>query len=395
MKIPKAISTRRLGVDSWLLIPGPRRTLVAVLAVTLGVLPACSPFVYQADFQKRSDDAEAADLLGPFTGRVVDAGTDKPVPGALVYASWEFIRGVGFLAPAGAVTEVLKTDRDGRYVLPRLVRLPSGATTAVARFRLIVYLRGYVVYRSDRVFPGDERRYDFVQQDNGVRLERWNPELSHVDHLRFAGGGPEVAQAMAWEIQAAAAVLEGRPVGSGPGTPDRPGWLDASALLDASDLDEAAGKRTTFAVGRLTDLPRTVRYDSRHFKAVSPGERGDLAYRVWRLGDQADRHYGRLRAAYPAARQTDEVGDGSFRSATPDIGAVVFLVRQAGVVVSLTCGRDLCPGDDAVVKLARRIAGRLDRLRVVKDEPRLQPRRPGADMVNPFEPPQPRDPVLK
>jgi hypothetical protein len=349
--------------------------------------------VYQADFQKRSDDAEAADLLGPFTGRVTDAGTDKPVPGALVYASWEFVRGVGFLAPAGAVTEVLRTDRDGRYVIPRLARLPSGATTAVARFRLIVYLRGYVAYRSDRVFPGDERRYDFVQQDNAVRLERWNPELSHVDHLRFVGGGPEVAQAMAWEIQAAAAALEGRAPSAEPRTPARPtAWLDASALLDASDLDGASG--TTFTVGRLVDLPRTERYDSRHFKVDRVDERRDVAIRVWRLGDQADRHYDRLRTAYPSARPTDEIGDRSFRSGTGDIGAVVFVVRKVGVVVSLTCGRELCPDDAAVVKLARLIASRLDRLRIERPEPRPRPRMPGVD-GNPFETPPPRDPVLK
>jgi hypothetical protein len=375
---------------------GARTSLFGLLtALTLG---CCSPFVYRADFQRRLDDAAAADLLGPYTGRVVDAGTDSPVPGATVFASWEFVRGVGFLAPAGAHTVALKTNRDGRYVVPRLRQLPSGATTAIARFRLVVYARGYVAYRSDRIFPGDEARYDFVQEDNAVRLEKWNPELSHADHLRFVGGGEELASASAWEVQRAAMQLDGQPPDGAPVDPViRPATeppLDGSALIEESDLETATGKRGTYTVGRLTDLPRSATYDSKHFKAQDKGERFDLAYRVWKLGSAAEAHYRRLLAAYPAATPRNEIGERSFRSHTADIGALVFLARQPGVVLSLTCGRDLCADDEVVLKLAKIAVGRLERLRRESTEPRPAPRLPALD-GNPFEPARPQDPVLQ
>ena len=45
-----------------------------------------------------------------------------------------------------------------------------------------------------------------------------------------------------------------------------------------------AGK---FEIGKLTDLPTTEFYDSRHFKAAGKPESFDVALRVWRLGTAA------------------------------------------------------------------------------------------------------------
>lgn len=361
----------------------------------LGVpLAGCAPYVYRAEFTKRADSSSPGDVLGPFTGQVVDSGTGKPVPGALVYASWELVRGVGFLVPAGAETWVGRTDLNGRYAVPALARLPGGLTRAVARFRLVVYKRGFVAYRSDRVFPGDLARYDFHQQDNVAVLERWSPELSHEEHLRFLGGSGLLAKESAWEVQAAVAQIEGRPLGGArPRPTPEDKLLDASRLLDEDDVEELTGFAGPFDAGRLTDLPRTASYDSVHLKAEGKSQRWDAAFRVWRLGaTDGERHYGKLLAAYPNTQPDDKLGDRSFHSQNENVLARVWLARKPGVVVSLTCGRDLCKDKTVIEKLAQIIHGRLDRLE--RPEPRL-PGSPLTPDVNPFRPVSPRDPVLR
>jgi len=369
-----------------------KQTLLIAFVV---VLARCAPFVYQAGFSERSDLARAGNLLGPYTGRVVNSGTGKPVAKALVYASWEIVRGVGFVAPGGSSVYVTHTDTDGQYTIPKLATLPKGASRAVANFRLVVYLRGYVAYRSDRVFPGDERRFDFVQLDNRVSLERWNPNLSHVEHLRFIGGGGALRKASTWEVQAAVAQIEGRPLTAGDPDGDaasKTGLLDASELLDEDDIEEVTGYNGGFRVARLKGMPRTARYDSRHFRAEGKTQRFDAAYRVWRLKARAaERRYTKLLATYPKAQPKDELGDRSFRSQDKDIDALVWLVKKSGVVVALTCGRDLCKTPKKLLMVAKTIHDRLNQL---DDDdtpvPGVMPR-----PVNPFQPVQPRNPVLK
>lgn len=366
-----------------------------VLTAFVVALAGCAPFVYQAEFSERSDLARAGELLGPYRGRVVDSGTGKPVAKALVYASWEIVRGVGFVVPGGSSVYVTRTNTDGQYTIPKLTTLPSGASRAVANFRLVVYQRGYVAYRSDRVYPGDERRFDFVQLDNRISLERWNPDLSHADHLRFIGGGGALRKATAWEVQSAVAQIEGRSLTtgtSGGATGSKRGLLDASSLLDEDDIEEATDYDGGFRIGRLKDIPRTKRYDSRHFRAEGKTQRFDAAYRVWRIGARAaERHYTKLLSAYPNAKPKDELGDRSFRSRNKQIGALVWLVRKRGVVVALTCGQGLCKTPQKLLQLAKTIHGRLDQLDDDdKPGPGVMPR-----PINPFQPVKPRGPVLK
>lgn len=380
MKIPKMSRTH------W------KQTLLTGLLVAL---TGCAPYVYQADFSERSDLARAGDLLGPYTGRVVDNGTGKPVAKALVYASWELVRGVGFVVPGGSNVYVTRTNTNGQYKIPKLSTLPSGASRAVANFRLVVYLRGYVAYRSDRVYPGDERRFDFVQLDNKISLDRWNPDLSHADHLRFVGGGGTLRKATSWEVQAAVAQIEGRPLtkGTSGGTSGSGvGLLDASPLLDDDDIEEATGYDGGFRIGRLKDIPRTARYDSRHFRAEGKTQRFDAAFRVWRLEAKAsERHYKKLLAAYPKATPKDELGSRSFRSENKDIRALVWWVKKRGVVVAITCGRELCKTQPKLLELAKTVHGRLSQLDDDdKPAPGVMPR-----PVNPFQPVKPRGPVLK
>ncbi|MDY0002936.1 MAG: carboxypeptidase-like regulatory domain-containing protein [Polyangia bacterium] len=357
------------------------------------MLCACSPFVHRAEFTENSDTVRPGDLLGPFTGRVLDAGTGKPIPSALVYASWEFVRGIGFVVPGGAETWVGRTSADGRYTIPALTRLPGGFTRAVARFRLVIYKRGYVAYRSDRIFPGDLGRHDFHQIDNKAQMERWSPELSHEEHLAFVGGSGLLTREAAWEVQSSLAQLAGASGGTTPvATASREQLLDASSLLDEDDLEEITGSAGPFQADRLPDLPRSPRYDSLHFRAEGKSQRFDSAYRVWKLGRDAEKHYVKLLAAYPQTKPDDRLGERSFQSQSEHVLARVWLARSPGVVVSLTCGRDLCKDFEVLEKLAQVIHRRLEQL----DKP--LPAAPGTPLspgVNPFQPVSPRDPVLQ
>src|ERR1022692_640747 len=217
------------------------------------LLCACGPLVERAPFPVRPDSVRPADLLGPYDGMVVDADSDRPIAGATIAASWAFESGIGFHAPAGAREVVVETGADGRYAIPRLDDLPEGASARIRRFTLVVYHRGNVAWRSDRIFPGRTMRRDFSQRGARIRLDRWQTNLRHAPHLVFLGGGAKVRAAAAWELQAAALELDGERV---PITRPRMEGAAATTLppLDISKLlsdDEIRG--VTGYVGKFED----------------------------------------------------------------------------------------------------------------------------------------------
>src|SRR5678815_1886853 len=148
-----------------------------VLASILFLFGGCGPMIEAAPFPVRPDSVRPADLLGPYDGIVLDADTDRPIAGATVAAAWAFERGIGLRAPSGAHEFVTETGADGRYVVPKLDDMPEGASARVRRFTLIVYHRGHVAWRSDRLFPGREARRDFSQRGSRVRMEKWQAGL--------------------------------------------------------------------------------------------------------------------------------------------------------------------------------------------------------------------------
>jgi hypothetical protein len=325
-----------------------------------------------APFPVRPDSVRPADLLGPYDGIVVDADSDRAIAGATVAASWAFERGIGLRAPAGAKEFVTETGADGRYLVPKLEDLPDGASMRVRRFTLIVYHRGHVAWRSDRLFPGREARRDFSQRGSRVRLERWQPALRHAEHVMFIGGGARVRTVAAWELQAASLELEGQatpaaPAGAGeaaaPAVATTKVPLDISKLLSDDEIRGVTGYVGKFEDGKLTDLPTTEFYDSRHFKAAGKSENYDVGVRVWRLGTAAaEVQFRKLMSTLPGAKATDEVGDASFRAKSGTIGGLVYLVRERGVVVSMTCGSAQCTEPGQLVKLAKLVESKLPEL---------------------------------
>ena len=116
-----------------------------------------------------------------------------------------------------------------------------------------------------------------------------------------------------------------------------------------------------FEDGKLTDLPTTEFYDSRHFRAAGKPESFDVGLRVWRLGTAAaEVQFSKLLSELPGAKTTDEVGDTSFRAKSGGIAGLAFLVRDRGVVVSMTCGASQCTEPESAHEAgqAGRIAAR-------------------------------------
>jgi hypothetical protein len=351
----------------------------------LGVLMAggCGPLVERAPFSYRPDTMAPGDLLGPFEGLVVDAETDRPIAGAVVAGYWAFERGTGLNGPSGSFEVATETGADGRYRIASLDSLPSGASQRIRRFTLIVYQKGYIGWRSDRRFPERTARRDFSQRSNRVRLEKWREGLLHHEHVLFLGGGTTVKSALLPEMQTGALELDGHRAPARPGdsaaAAGAPALLDATALLSEDEVRGVTGYVGEFDVGRLTDLPRTEFYDSRHFKARGRAESYDVGLRVWRLPTAgAEQQFRKLLGELPGAVPGTEVGDASLRARSGQILGMAFLLRERGVVVSLSCGMGQCPEPSLVLRLTKLVESHV---------PELQPAPSGSPVPEPKIPP--------
>lgn len=339
-----------------------RFAISALLAGSLAASACVDTQVRTAPFRVRPDAAEPGALQGPFSGRVVDASTHQPIPGALIYANWTFERGTGLAEPAGAKEYVGSTDAAGNYKVPSLARLPVG--TRVTDFTLLVYKRGFIAYRSDRRFNDLGLRMDFAQRDNQVLLERWRADLSHARHLRFVGAGTAVAALTQWELGDASAELDGRR----PGDDIRGGRGDGQYVVAAQLLNEADIKARTkydggFETGPLSDEPDTAIYSSQHFKALGRPETWDVALRVWRLeGQAAQERYDELLTQLPGITEKDDLGTRSFVASENEIRGVGFIDAPRGLVVLMTCGSNQCISVDDATSLAKTIYERVKTL---------------------------------
>ena len=339
----------------------PPRLGALALALALVAQSACaSRAVRPAPFRARPDSVAQGSLAGPFDGRVTDGPGGSPVSGALVYATWEFQDGYGLGSPAGYHEEVSSTDANGRYRLPELTRWPRGRR--LTAFRMVIYKRGYVAYRSDRRFSDLGPRRDFAQHNNDVELDRWRSEYSHARHLRYVGGGPPIAALTSWEAEDAAAELSGQSRGPVVAADLVVGGssVTASQIVLDKDLRQLTDFEGAFETGPLNDEADTATYSSQHFRALGQPETFDLAVRLWKLEDeQADERYKELLESLPGISRTDEIADESFRAAEGEILGVGFYDKGRGVVVLLTCGLAQCKTIETAVAIGRKAHERL------------------------------------
>lgn len=345
---------------------------MALAVLSAPSLAGCGPTIGTAPFSARPDTLQPGDLLGPFDGVVVDAETERPIAGAAVSASWAFERGLGLRGPAGVREATVETAADGRYQIERPGDVPTGGSMRLRRFTLIVYRRGYVGYRSDFKLNHDQR-HDFSQHANKVRLEKWQPAFEHRQHLAFLGGGQAIAKAAAWEAQPASLENEGvalapsaKVTGEQAPTLQRQTLLDAWPLLSADEVKGVTGYAGEFEVGRLADRVRSDVYDSKHFTAKGKSEAYDVAIRVWAPGRPApaEAELNRLAAELPAATPSEEIGDRSLRARGGEVLGLVYLLRERGIVVQVSCGRMQCTEPGMVLRLAKLVESHIGELRV-------------------------------
>lgn len=332
-----------------------KRLVPALVSLALLAVAACTPppAPRTATFRQRPDAVAPGNLNGPFTGRVLDAANRAPVTGAVVYATWTFERSTPLPVPAGYKEAVASTDATGRYKLPELAIVPTGAR--VTDFALVIYKRGFVAYRSDRRFLDFGPRRDFSQLENLVMLERWRPEYSHARHVRFVGGGGVISAVTEWEAEVAISELDPGHKPTGPGTiigggPEEGPRLVAAQLLKPEEIKARTRFDGSFETGPLGDEPDTATYSSQHFRALGRNEGFDVAIRLWRVGPAAavDR-YDELRTGLPGVEEKDEIASRSLRAVENDIYGVGFLDGQRGVVVLITCGKGQCSSVEDVV----------------------------------------------
>jgi hypothetical protein len=381
---PAPAAALRMGSARALGRRGGAVLAAALLGAAVVAAGACSPIVRPARFSGARDRVTDATLEGPFDGQVVDETTAEPIQGATVVAVWSFDQGDGLQGPSGSEVIEVKTDQAGRYRIRDVPRHGArGRPLRLVSFQLVVYKRGYVGYRSDRLLDGAPRN-DFAQRHNRVQLRKWRDTDSHAQHLVFLAAPAPIAKLAAWEREAANVdlyrELGGEAAGPAPTAPGEPKAtlqvLDAGPLLQPEEVRRRTGYTDAFQVKELGDLARTHFYHGLHLQAVDRDEVWDVALRVWKdppggLQPVVET----FEATLPQVKVTSEITPETWIYDTEEVRAVAFLDRERNVGVLLTCGAMQCVDIETAIILASFVHGNLESLELV-DAPKDPP--PGA-----------------
>ena len=142
------------------------------------------------------------------TGRVIDAGTQQPIEGAVVLAQWTKTHGFGEYYHTVYKIEETETDKDGDFSI-------AGAYSLfVDEPMLVIYKRGYVAWRNDLLFPDFSKRTDYGiwKNDYEYKLVRFKEEYSRDQHHMFMEHGiigsdynktPKYSDASSYELREA------------------------------------------------------------------------------------------------------------------------------------------------------------------------------------------------
>ena len=129
-----------------------------------------------------------------YQGNVVDAATDRPIPGALVVIFWEFLAPEdGDRRNAWALRELVSDDRGAFAVDAQSIEtaLPPRAYAP----RLIIYKPGYASVPAEPGYPAGAPARPLLAPSKPIRLrparsedertEAFNSFMTHVRSLRF------------------------------------------------------------------------------------------------------------------------------------------------------------------------------------------------------------------
>jgi HEAT repeat protein len=175
------------------------RILFTVITALVGNSYATSEGSLESENQPQRAEMQALEealktpktfLTGIRSGRVVDATTNKPIEGAVVFYDWdvrEFL--IESSSRRGALYETA-TDKDGKYLIPsQSIKAEVGVLSDLEPEHVFVYKYGYIWYRvfDNKVqsfltyLPDLQQRY--CEKDNVVKLQPWIDELSHAEHV--------------------------------------------------------------------------------------------------------------------------------------------------------------------------------------------------------------------
>jgi len=139
----------------------------------------------------------------PINVNVVDAGTGQPIEGAVLLAQWAQPSGMaGFNSSRNFKVVESISNKDGK------IRVEGVSNSYVEPPWVAVYKKGYVGWSNQYIFPDYRPRNGFRWRDGYTfRLEKFSPEYSRKQHVRFLGNlytsgvewGP-YKQAWEWEI---------------------------------------------------------------------------------------------------------------------------------------------------------------------------------------------------
>ena len=156
--------------------------------------PATSKFLSIQAGQKLGDITIAMDMPGSISGRVIDAETEKPVPGLSVTPmAWHITDGSRVLVFSGEGTTTdkngayeIKDLRPGEYVLEAMPAhgdkfVPAGTQEEFQKSAQLAYLRSY--------YPGVERREQAASVTllPGVALDRIDFKLAKIRAAALRG----------------------------------------------------------------------------------------------------------------------------------------------------------------------------------------------------------------
>jgi len=130
---------------------------------------------------------------GTRSGYVLDAITEKPVADAIIVYHWN-IRDFSFEGGStrfGAIYETF-TDKEGKYTIPnQVVRIEHSASSHLDAEEVFIYKHNYVFYR---MLDNEPQHFIICvpnlphihrKQNNIVKLQPWNDQMSHAEHLEF------------------------------------------------------------------------------------------------------------------------------------------------------------------------------------------------------------------
>ncbi len=311
--------------------------MLRLLLFTL--IAGCSGAPQVATFPENPHTTKAGDYCGKFEGTALDQN-NAPVANAVVWATWTKTNGQ---LPAGFEEKLTSTDANGKYVIPKL----KVCDHSVSDFVLYIYKKNHIAYRSDRLFPSFERRFDFYQRSNQAVMPGLNSGFSHKRHLEYLGSAPAIATNFEWEQALAESEGDDVEIAVPTGINRR---IVASQLLSPKLIEDVLSYKGDYTAGPLGDQPDTDMYSTMHLQANNSDQSYDIAVRMWTFSNaQAAREsFVGMVDSLPNAKEKKALPWGNVDGVIGDQGpvkAMGLVDYSRNIALILTCGNNLCKNE--------------------------------------------------